>query len=189
MRPSNRRHVDIGCPCRSRAGPVSPTFTKDYRRRARSLPSGYNGPEFTSKAMFLWSGRPGVKLHFIQPGKPTQSAFVESFNGKFRDYCRDLNWFVSLDDARSAIDTWPTHYNHVRPHRSLGKKTPAPDTMHRTRVLVTPIRRKTNSVTCPRNPGKPLLQAIGTSCLACGFTARQPEYTKQSRGKQADRCG
>jgi len=83
-----------------------------------------NGPEFTSKAMFFWAKRSGVTLHFIQPGKPTQNAFVESFNGKFRDYCLDLNWFASLDDARATIDNWRHHYNHVRPHRSLGKKPP-----------------------------------------------------------------
>jgi putative transposase len=84
-----------------------------------------NGPELTSKAMFFWSRDRGVKLHFIQPGKPTQNAFVESFNGKFRDYCLNLNWFASLDDARSTITDWRHHYNHVRPHRSLGKKPPA----------------------------------------------------------------
>jgi putative transposase len=84
-----------------------------------------NGPEFTCKAMFFWAKKAGVKLHFIQPGKPTQNAFVESFNGKFRDYCLDMNWFASIEDARSSIDDWRTHYNHVRPHRSLGKKPPA----------------------------------------------------------------
>ena len=84
-----------------------------------------NGPEFTSKAMFFWAKRAKVKLYFIQPGKPTQNAFVESFNGKFRDYCLDLNWFASLDDARETIDTWKDHYNNVRPHRSLGKIPPA----------------------------------------------------------------
>ncbi len=95
---------------------------------SRSLPKIIvcdNGPELTSKAMFFWAKRTGVKLHLIQPGKPTQNAFVESFNGKFREYCLDLNWFSSLKDARSTIDTWRTHYNHVRPHRSLGKKPPA----------------------------------------------------------------
>lgn len=84
-----------------------------------------NGPELTSKAMFFWSQRTGVKLHFIQPGKPTQNAFVESFNGKFREYCLDQHWFASLADARSKIEDWRQHYNHVRPHRSLGKKPPA----------------------------------------------------------------
>ena len=84
-----------------------------------------NGPELTSKAMFFWSQQSGVKLHFIQPGKPTQNAFVESFNGKFREYCLDLHWFASLEDARSTINALQEHYNHVRPHRSLGKKPPA----------------------------------------------------------------
>ena len=80
-----------------------------------------NGPEFTGKAMFLWSQRSRVQLHFIQPGKPTQNAFVESFNGKFRDQCLNLNWFRDLAEARMAIDEWRTHYNEVRPHRSLGQ--------------------------------------------------------------------
>lgn len=75
--------------------------------------------------MFFWAKKRGVKLHFIQPGKPTQNAFVESFNGKFREYCCDLNWFASIDDARAIIDTWRKHYNHVRPHRSLGRKPSA----------------------------------------------------------------
>lgn len=75
--------------------------------------------------MFLRSKRTGVKLHFIQPGKPTQNAFVESFNGKFREYCLDLNWFASLADARATIEQWQQHHNQVRPHRSLGKKPPA----------------------------------------------------------------
>jgi putative transposase len=83
-----------------------------------------NGAELTSKVMILWAQRPGVKLHFIQPGKPTQNAFVESFNGKFREYCLDLNWFTSLEDARLSIDSWRAHYNHVRPHRSLNRKPP-----------------------------------------------------------------
>lgn len=83
-----------------------------------------NGPELTCKAMFLWAKERRLKLHFIQPGKPTQNAFVESFNGKFREYCLDLNWFTSIEDARTTIETWRTHYNQVRPHRSLGRKPP-----------------------------------------------------------------
>jgi putative transposase len=96
----------------------------DWQAECRQLPKTIvcdNGPEFTCKAMFFWSQRTGVKLHFIQPGKPTQNAFVESFNGKFRDYCLNLNWFTSLDDARSTVNDWRDHYNHIRPHRSLGK--------------------------------------------------------------------
>jgi len=56
---------------------------------------------------------------------PTQNAFVESFNGKFREFCLNLHWFASLEDARSTIDDWRKQYNHVRPHRSLGKLPPA----------------------------------------------------------------
>lgn len=103
-------------------------LARELDRLKRQLPKTIvcdNGPEFTSKAMFFWAKQIGVKLHFIQPGKPTQNAFVESFNGKFREYCLDLNWFASLEDARSTIDEWRVHYNHVRPHRSLGKKPPA----------------------------------------------------------------
>ena len=83
-----------------------------------------NGPEFTSKAMFVWSQRTGVEWRFIQPGKPTQNAFVESFNGKFRDACLNLHWFVDIIDARRSIETWRVHYNTIRPHSALGFLSP-----------------------------------------------------------------
>jgi len=78
-----------------------------------------NGTEFTSKAMFFWSRETGVKLGFIQPGKPTQNAFVESLNGKFRNECLNRHWFRSMEEAKVEIDQWRHHYNHVRPHSSL----------------------------------------------------------------------
>lgn len=84
-----------------------------------------NGPELTSKGLFFWSQQSGVKLHFIQPGKPTQNAFVESFNGKFRDHCLNQHWFRSLAEARSVIEAWRRHYNEERPHSALGYKPPA----------------------------------------------------------------
>ena len=84
-----------------------------------------NGPEMTSKAMFFWSQRHHVTLHCIQPGKPTQNAFVESFNGQFRDYCLNQQYFLSLTDARLIIDQWRDHYNRVKPHSSLGYQPPA----------------------------------------------------------------
>jgi len=83
-----------------------------------------NGPELTSKAMFFWTKEREIKLHFIQPGKPTQNAFVESFNGKFREYCLNLHWFRSLHEARFEIERWRKHYNEVRPHSSLGRLPP-----------------------------------------------------------------
>ena len=64
-------------------------------------------------------------MHFIQPGKPTQNAFVESFNGKFRLECLDAHWFTSLADARAVIEAWRRDYNEVRPHSSLAGRTPA----------------------------------------------------------------
>ena len=83
-----------------------------------------NGPEFTSKAMFFWAKERHTKLGFIQPGKPTQNAFVESLNGKFRNECLNQHWFRSLDEARREIDQWRDHYNQVRPHSSLGYLPP-----------------------------------------------------------------
>lgn len=84
-----------------------------------------NGPEFTSKALDQWAWQRGVRLHFIQPGKPVQNAFVESMNGKFRAECLDQSWFTSLEDARRTVAAWRSDYNHVRPHKSLGGMTPA----------------------------------------------------------------
>ena len=84
-----------------------------------------NGPELTSKAMRFWSERSGAAPDFIQPGKPTQNAFVERFNGKFRDSCLNQHWFMGLADVRRIVDDWRHHYNHERPRGSLGYSTPA----------------------------------------------------------------
>jgi len=84
-----------------------------------------NGPEFASRAMDQWAARCGVNLRFIDPGKPMQNAFIESFNGKFRDECLSQHWFVSLDEARSVSEEWRIDYNERRPHRSLQQQTPA----------------------------------------------------------------
>lgn len=83
-----------------------------------------NGPEFTSVALDQWADRNGIKLSFIQPGKPVQNCFVESFNGKFRDECLDMHIFYDLADARRKIQTWWIDYNETRPHSSLKQRTP-----------------------------------------------------------------
>ena len=83
-----------------------------------------NGSEYTSKAMFFWSQQTHVRLSFIQPGKPTQNAFVESLNGKFRNECLNQHWFLSLDHARDEITRWREHYNNVRPHSALNYVPP-----------------------------------------------------------------
>jgi putative transposase len=84
-----------------------------------------NGPEFISKALDAWAYRNGVQLEFSRPGKPTDNAFAESFNGHFRAECLDQHWFVSLEEARQIIEAWRIDYNTERPHRALKQQTPA----------------------------------------------------------------
>ncbi len=84
-----------------------------------------NGPECTSKALNEWAYQRGVTLAFIRPGKPVENCFVESFNGKFRDECLNLHWFLGLDGARRRIETWRHDFNYVRPHSTLGDDSPA----------------------------------------------------------------
>lgn len=83
-----------------------------------------NGPEFRSKAVIEWAMKNGVALDFIDPGKPTQNAFIESFNGRFRDECLNQNLFFSLEDARNKISSWRNFYNEERPHSALGGMPP-----------------------------------------------------------------
>lgn len=84
-----------------------------------------NGPEFSSRAFLQWAYSRNIELHFIDPGKPVQNCFVESFNGRMREECLNENWFRSLNEARLTIAAWKDHYNEVRPHSSLGNLTPA----------------------------------------------------------------
>lgn len=84
-----------------------------------------NGPEFTSKALDRWAYEHGVTLQFIRPGKPIENAYCESFNGKLRDECLNANWFPTIADAQRAIEAWRIEYNDERPHKSLGRRTPA----------------------------------------------------------------
>lgn len=83
-----------------------------------------NGPGGTSKAMFDWSEKTGARLRFIEPGKPVQNAFVESFNGKIRDECLNPHWFRSLRHAREEIKAWRCHCNAERPHSALAYLSP-----------------------------------------------------------------
>ena len=82
------------------------------------------GPEFVSKALDLWAWLNGVTLDFSRPGKPTDNAFIESFNGSLRAECLNACWFLSLEDAQSKCDAWRSDYNERRPHSSIGQKTP-----------------------------------------------------------------
>lgn len=83
-----------------------------------------NGPEFRGRALTSWCERRGIRLHYIDKGKPVQNGYVESFNGRLRDECLNANWFVSLSDARRKIEAWRREYNQQRPHSSLGYVPP-----------------------------------------------------------------
>jgi len=94
----------------------------------RRLPNAIvcdNGPEFTSKALHDWANDTGVALSFIRPGKPVENAYVESFNGKFRENCLDQHWFCNLKEAERVIEAWRNDYNNRRPHSSLDYMPPA----------------------------------------------------------------
>jgi putative transposase len=83
-----------------------------------------NGPEFSGRTLDTWAYARGVQLRFIRPGKPTENAFVESFNGKFRDECLNEHWFASVAEAQQLIEAWRVDYNTVRPHSALHGATP-----------------------------------------------------------------
>ena len=83
-----------------------------------------NGSEFISKVMDRWAYENKVTLDYSRPGKPTDNQFIESFNGSFRDECLNVNWFLSLLDAREKIENWRREYNEFRPHCSLENLTP-----------------------------------------------------------------
>ena len=83
-----------------------------------------NGPEFAGRALDAWAYAHGVRLHFIEPGKPVQNAYIESFNGRLRDECLNEHWFMSLPTARTIVENWREDYNAVRPHSALGNRTP-----------------------------------------------------------------
>jgi putative transposase len=101
--------------------------TLNLLKISRGLPKEIvcdNGPEFISQIMDIWAYQNQLSLKFIQPGQPTQNAFIESFNGKFRNECLNQNWFLNLDEAQKTIEEWRLDYNQYRPHRSLKMQTP-----------------------------------------------------------------
>lgn len=94
----------------------------------RALPQAIrtdNGKEFCGRAMLTWAHARGVRLFLIQPGKPNQNAYIESFNGRLRDECLNEHWFVSLAHAKTVIEAWRREYNEERPKKSLGGLTPS----------------------------------------------------------------
>jgi putative transposase len=82
------------------------------------------GSEFVSRDLDLWAYARGVTLDFSRPGKPTDNAFIEAFNGRFRAECLNAHWFLTLDDARAKMEEWRRYYNEDRPHGAIGNKCP-----------------------------------------------------------------
>jgi putative transposase len=102
-------------------------------REERGLPDRIicdNGSEFTSRAFDAWAYSRDVKIEYIQPGKPVQNCFVESFLGSFRDACLNLHWFLSLGDAKRMIQRWRRDCDRVCPHSPLGDLPPAEFTLN-----------------------------------------------------------
>lgn len=97
------------------------TFARGYPKYLKTD----NGSEFISKALDKWAYENEVTMDFSRPGKPTDNAFIESFNGRLRQECLNAHWFLSLDDAKSKIEAWRREYNESRPHSSLNWMTPA----------------------------------------------------------------
>ena len=83
-----------------------------------------NGSEFISKALDKWAYENGVTMDFSRPGKPTDNALIESFNGSFREECLNVHWFLPLEDAQEKVECWRQEYNRQRPHYSLNNQTP-----------------------------------------------------------------
>jgi putative transposase len=100
----------------------------DQVSQARGAPARIrvdNGPEFVSKILDRWAYEQRVELAFSRPGKPTDNAHIEAFNGRLRQECLNQHWFLSLNDARAKIEAWRVAYNEIRPHGALGWATPA----------------------------------------------------------------
>ena len=109
-------------------GGLPVTRVLDQLALSRGLPQVLrtdNGPEFCSRTMLTWAHERGLTLRLIEPGKPNQNAYIESFNGRFRDECLNEHWFTSVAHARALIETWRREYNDERPKRALGGLTPA----------------------------------------------------------------
>jgi putative transposase len=83
-----------------------------------------HGPEFEGQVLDAWAYEKGVQLNFIRPGKPIENAYIESFNGRFRDECLNEHWFLTMAQARQVIEAWRNEYNTERPHSSLGNLAP-----------------------------------------------------------------
>jgi putative transposase len=109
-----------------------------------------HGPEFEGQILDAWAYQANVTLSFIRPGKPNENAYIESFNGRFRDECLNEHWFVTMAHARKVIEEWRIEYNTERTHSSLGNLTPEE---FAAKILAKPTERVSLS-TADSNPGR-----------------------------------
>jgi putative transposase len=115
--------IDVGQ--RLRGENVVETLNRLVRQRgAPKYLFADNGAEFTGHLVDLWAYHHGVRIDFSRPGKPTDNAFIETFNGSLRDECLNLHWFETIAEARLLIEAWRIEYNESRPHMALGNQTP-----------------------------------------------------------------
>jgi len=128
-----------------------------------------NGSEFCSRALEAWAMSHEVQLCFIRPGRPVENGFIESFNGRLRDECLNVEWFSSLDDARQKLARFRAHYNHERPHSALADRTPA---------AFAALHREKASTSLGR-----AIQSLSIESLECAKPASRAEertYTAQN---------
>ena len=121
-------HESVGIEVERAICGMGVTRVLDRLARSPGLPRTIrtdNGKEFCGKAMVAWAHERGVQLRLIEPGKPNQNAYIESFNGRLRDECLNEHWFPSLLHARTEIERWRREYNEERPKKALGGLTPA----------------------------------------------------------------
>ncbi|MDT4863250.1 IS3 family transposase ISRso16 [compost metagenome] len=121
-----------------------------YERGVPRTIKSDNGSKFISKVLDKWTYERGVELDFSRPGKPTDNANVESFNGRLRQECLNASWFMSLDDARGKIEAWRQYYNESRPHSSLDWITPAEFARRCRQLLATTISEEPEIATSER---------------------------------------
>jgi transposase InsO family protein len=121
-------HESVAIVPRHAIGGLAVTRILDELALTRGLPKVIrtdNGKEFCGRAMLTWAHQNNVALRLIEPGKPNQNAFIESFNGRFRDECLNEHWFLNLEHAKVVIEAWRREYNEERPKKALGGLTPA----------------------------------------------------------------
>lgn len=152
-----------------------------------------NGPEFTSRHFLAWCAERGITLVHIQPGRPMQNGYVESFNGRLRDECLNASWFLNVVDAKEKIECWRVEYNSDHPHSSLDYRTPAEFAKTcselTSRMAATPPNRPSSSVgRTSVLAGKGSLRRAKTArpCPLCAAVQREIFATGGSGGMARD---